>query len=280
MNDLEPMLRGGAHPEEARLLRSAELDVPPPGGKSRMITLLGVGAGGAVTAAAAQTHAAVTTGVVSKWLAVGALAGSVTTGSLEVARWYATEASRTPVMQAAGVKQGAPPAVAESRATADLPMVEAAPPRLEPAAPPSPRVGAGSRERAGAARASVELEPEKGSPPLPATAPSLEPSLANEVAAIDRARAALVAHDSPRALSALEDHARAFTRPRLAPEALLIRVEALLMLRRDDEARALGERYLRLNPRSSHAQRIRSLLDATAAGDPNAPRRPFERQGR
>lgn len=95
----------------------------------------------------------------------------------------------------------------------------------------------------------VRPSPSVAAPP---PTPSAVPSLVDEIAAIDRARVALSGRDPHSALRALDDHAHKFPRGVLGPEAVVLRVEALVQ--RGDRASALA------------------LAKAAAARDPNGPR--------
>ena len=103
-----------------------------------------------------------------------------------------------------------------------------------------------------------------------------EPKLDVEVRSLDAARSALTSNDARGALAALDDYDRRFSAPRLAPEAALLRVEALLAVGRRTEARQVGERWLSRDPSGAHADRLRALLDdaSRSTGDQSKPARP------
>jgi hypothetical protein len=235
MNDLKPILDGSPTDFEARLLGSVRLDVPPLGGKARVFAAVSVAP---ASAAAATAHTPVPIGVLGKWLALGALAGSVTTASVVAVRFMAAHsAAVAPATE-----------ITTTHLDRTLPRpasVVVPPPSVEvaPLAEPVTRMRANAR-----------------AVPVPSTPRASEPSLSNEVAALDGARRALEGNAAERALGALDEYARTTSRPRLGPEATVLRIEALLALGRRSEARSVGERFLVANPSSTHAPRVRSLL--------------------
>jgi TolA-binding protein len=85
--------------------------------------------------------------------------------------------------------------------------------------------------------------------------------LAEEVAALDLARRALRAGDTAGAQRALGDYDRRFPGGILAPEAALLRVEALLVAGDETAARRIGEEFLAKGPpNGAYVGRMRSLL--------------------
>jgi hypothetical protein len=183
-----------------------------------------------------------------KWIGIAAVGGMGTWGAVEqasqpsvveqpAAAHVAPAAQR--VSQPKKVAAAEPPAtkpVAEDEAPVDEPeeVVE------EPAARPAP-----------IARRAVIAKPQ-------AT------SLSDEVAALDRARSR-VDDDPERALAAIDAYDRRFGKNKgtLAPEAEVLRIEALAAAGRKTEARARARSFLARHPSSPHAQRVRSVLADT-----------------
>lgn len=95
-------------------------------------------------------------------------------------------------------------------------------------------------------------------PPTPE--PPGPPSLHAERAAIERAQALVQSGDPASALRTLTELQRRLTRPQLAPEAMLVRIDALLKLGHLSDARRLGSQFLMSQPDGPYAQRVRSLL--------------------
>jgi TolA-binding protein len=105
----------------------------------------------------------------------------------------------------------------------------------------------------------VRLAPVARAPIAPA-AGAAAPSLAEEIATIDRARRALYDHDAHGALRALDEHDRRFPSGALAPEAQVLRVEALLAAGDRPGAEAVANRLLAASPSGPQAERVRMLL--------------------
>jgi TolA-binding protein len=87
--------------------------------------------------------------------------------------------------------------------------------------------------------------------------------LAEEVALVDRARGALARGDAPTALAVLDDYDARFRPRKFAPEALYLRMEALLRLGQTSAARAVADRLATTYPSSPNAARARQVLGAT-----------------
>ncbi len=85
-------------------------------------------------------------------------------------------------------------------------------------------------------------------------------SLDREVALLDEARRFALAQSFARTLLLLERHQRDFPAGALGPEALMIRVQALLGLGRRAEAEALAERFVTVHPNSPVSKRLTALL--------------------
>ena len=102
-------------------------------------------------------------------------------------------------------------------------------------------------------------------PPAPPTAPVLQPTaaepiqLSEEIALLDRARAALQSRAPDRALSLLAQHADRFAHPALGPEAEVLRIEALVQNRDLPAAKTLAKRFLSAHPHSPLADRVTKL---------------------
>ena len=97
-------------------------------------------------------------------------------------------------------------------------------------------------------------------------------SLSDEVAALQVARTALSAHDAGGAIAALDRYKSRFPAGRLAPEATVLRIDALVERGDRAQASALAERFESANPKSPYADRVRSILNRAKAPakDPGA----------
>jgi hypothetical protein len=247
MSEPRPILEDNPSVVEQRLIVSARFDRPPLGGKQRILVAMGFGAGTATVggAATAATAPALGIAVISKWLAVGLATGALTTGALLLGH------------QALGARRASPPAVLApafrslARKTATLPVNS------------SVTKASDSAQRSTEGTAHVHSRPRtQSSAPTRANAPPAvqTPTLSDEVTALDRVRQAASSGNPTDALRLLGTYERTFNSPNLAPEAAVLRIEALLALRRETEAKRVGERLLARNPNTPHAQRVRSLL--------------------
>ena len=81
-----------------------------------------------------------------------------------------------------------------------------------------------------------------------------------ELALLDRARVAMDAGDTGRALSLLDGYARRFPRGHMTPEATVLRIEALVQAGDEAGATRLARAFLEGAPDTPYAARFRSLL--------------------
>jgi hypothetical protein len=168
--------------------------------------------------------------------------------------------------------------VAEARSAASTPASPRETLRIQghraaPEAPPAPEAafpetlpGADAPEPARAVErrgrplpAAAPQEPGAATSPgaVPPEAPS---ALVQEVASLDRVRAALAAGDPNGALARLSAHHRAFPSGALEPEAVVLEVRALVQLGRRGEASHVASRFLAGHPGSPQAARLESLV--------------------
>jgi hypothetical protein len=87
-------------------------------------------------------------------------------------------------------------------------------------------------------------------------------ALAQELAALDRARALLREGNAAGALQAVSAYEKQFPAGTLAPEATLVRLEALLASGAREQAEALAKKFLAQNKSELLQQRVQRLLDA------------------
>jgi hypothetical protein len=217
---------------ERRLLNAALQKKPSPDASARMARALGVtltaaAAGTATTGAAVAANAAVSkaaaaagTSTLWPWVSAGVV-GLVVAGAVV----------GTQVGREAPTPQAAPPAV-----TAPAPLP---PPSLPETAvvEPAPRAIA-SAQRSRAATTS---------------------DLREQVAFIDSARAAMLAGTSRRALEILNRYQDKYPAGSFRPEATALKVEVLMKLGRDAEAKALAERFVAEHRGSLLARRVASV---------------------
>jgi hypothetical protein len=98
----------------------------------------------------------------------------------------------------------------------------------------------------------------------PPVRPSREPvssnELAEEVAALDRARHAVEGHEAARALELLRGYQKRFPRGYLGREASLLRIEALVENGQRDAAVAAGRKFLSSDPTGPSADKVRRII--------------------
>jgi hypothetical protein len=276
---------------ELSVLRSAELDQPPPAVFTTTARLLGLSAAmvgtWSGTAAAGAGAASSVTGA--------AVAGAAKWGGLFVAKYIGIGlAGGVVVLGAVGgvtsVLHG--PTSAPDPSSAPMPSIrsrEGAPATRAPhtPAPQAPtdtaRVAPATSGRA-TARARTAFSPDALASTDPLTQAPAEPpvvgfelaeealanarpstgdrslSLAQEVALLDQARHAVRQRSPGQALLQLDAYSRLAPRGALLTEANVLRVEALVQVGRRSEAIALARQIIGQAPGSRHAARLRSLV--------------------
>jgi hypothetical protein len=229
MNESRRSDAGRADAISELLISAGRRDQAPAEVRRRNLAALGLGAAAAGTAAVAtagSTVARATAGKSAvlagslKWLAAALLLAGAGGGGLLFLR----RADR------AEVAPGGPSAPA-------APSVSA------PAAPVAPSVPATPAAR------------QTATPAVGATAQRSR--LAEEVALIDSARAALTRRDGAAALRLLGTYATRFSSGTLALEAAVLEVDALAALGRLDDARGRAARVLVSFPEGPHSSRLR-----------------------
>jgi hypothetical protein len=167
--------------------------------------------------------------------------GALTAAAQRYLRWPVPAPPASPPAPIPAAAPSAPARV--PKLVPPAPAVPAPPPRDQPLPPHevSPeRAALGVSRRVALRSARFERAPVTPPPPAAAEPPS---ALAEESALIAEAlRKLRQDHDAPAALTILEAHAQQFARGALAPEATLIRIEALLKTRRIDDALSLLDR--------------------------------------
>jgi hypothetical protein len=246
---------------ERSLLASAEGDEPAVGSNERAYAHFVAAAGLLATGAgvAARNHAAAQVAARSAKLAFGskcALVG-VLGGSALTFAWFG----------------GAPPAPSlDARASASVPALVIPPSAsvvaavaAAPTSAPPPPPAAVARADAATPAPSIEARAPRSTPPLAAASPSAPSaeasSLSAEVAALDRARAALVT--SPReALALVARYRQAFPRGKLRPEADVLAIEAHAANGETARAAAAAAAFLHAHPNAPQRDRVLELTQA------------------
>jgi TolA-binding protein len=227
---------------ERRLLHAARDEVPSPDLTRRMQTALGL-------KGAASLAPVVAKPVLSSVAAFGGVVALAVVGVVG----YRLTRPRTPV---------AAPVSAPSRASAASATVaettarSTAAERVE-ATPNSTPASAVTARPAAAASSAPGLTPRP-------TAADAKHELREEIALIDAARAAVQSRSSAQALTLLRRYQTSYPRGAFAPEATVLRIEALVQSGQRTQAAALAERFLSQYPDTPLAARVTRAVGSTA----------------
>jgi hypothetical protein len=233
----EPLLAEGATDFERRLLDAARREKPSATDSARMAKALGLAAG-AVTLAAPIAAA---DALAAK--AAAAKVAATTAGATTVWPWVSVTLVGLAV---AG-------AVMATRPSSPVP--HPAPPSASVAAPVRSPVTVPPPE------APVDtVVPDQRRHTAPAT------DLSGQIALLDAARAAMAAGAGRRALETLRRYDERYPGGSFRPEVAALRVEALVKLGRDAEARVLAERFVAEHPGSLLAKRVAALASLADQG--------------
>ena len=246
MKDLNRLLgEPGTDPLQADLLRLARSEGPSSESRRRILAGLGMGvAAGTMsqTSAAAGTAQGGASSAVGSAALKWGVAGVVAVGASVIAflglRAPAPSASVAPqgtLSAAVAAASPEPPVSVNSTATA---------PGTGEVAPPITRVE------------DLPTLADTGSDPAKSVS---APSLAEEVAAIKSAKAALASGNAAQSLREIDAYRMRFPRGRLAQEATVVRIEALLKSGNATAADAAADRFLAANPDSPYSARVRTL---------------------
>jgi hypothetical protein len=236
------------------------------------------------SAASAVTATSLGAGLALKGVAVGLLLGLGLQGAVVVAHRVVTPSTTsTPIVvpasprpplasrQSTGTDAHAVPAIAEAPASTDahaVPVIAEAP--VVNGAAIASKAGTFDGPTRSARAASPLGQP---STVIDETQPSTvnaissaafrplpDDSLEREVQLLDEARSFNNAGQYVKTLDLLARHQQRFQTGSLKPEALVIRVQAVLGLGQRDNARALARQYMIANPNSPVTKRLTSLL--------------------
>ncbi len=237
MRDPERIIQGNLNDPAVRLMQSVRRDGPSP--EVRQRTLLALGAPAALALAGKATAATLLVSSV-KWLAIvtglSLAAFGAARGVIGLKRSASAVAGKTPATWVQD-KKDQPAEVATAAVAASLPAAQQAP---APDAMPPREPPAAERTTAGTGRTSSQL--------------------AREVAALDRARAAALAHQPRRVIALLDAYQREFPSGALYPEAQVLRIEALAGSGQLSKARALAQKMLAADPTGPLADRLRAAV--------------------
>ncbi len=237
MKDLNRLLDDpGTDPLELDLLRLAKSDGPSGESRRRILAGLGVGVAAGTLAAssnAAQPRAsAVASSAAVKW----GVAGVVAIGASVVA--FLSLQPKAPSV--------APPAAISTPAAAPV------------TAPTVPATGTDAAPVAPVTKLE-DLPTLADGPSTDTSKTTATPSLADEVAAIRSAKGALASGNAAQALHELDAYRAHFPHGRLAQEATVVRIEALINSGNSAAAGAIADRFLAAHADSPYSARVRSL---------------------
>jgi len=198
--------------------------------------------------------------------------------ALRAKRQRATAAdSRSSAWRGARVWLAVAAAAAVAGAILSL-QVPADPIDITAEAPVSPNTQPHTTDASTAAPAPVQIPPISSEAPPVAPGPSAKrapvrpaPSLEQELASMQRARAALGRGDASAALAELDQFGRGPGWRQLAVEARLLRIEALARAGRADEARNLARRFVEQNPNNPLVDRARTFATPAASSGVEEP---------
>ena len=244
---LTPLVKQDDDPFERALLRAGQRERAPRGADRRLLAALGVGGGGALTAAAASYS--------SKLSGKGVLATvAVSVAAVVAGSWAVTSSQDAPEPATTSIAPPVEIAPSPAAPAAEL-KVEALPSTrvedLPSSSPPAPKPAG----KAGTPAAAMATAAAAGSEETP--------SLAREVALVQGARAALARGEANEALRTLDVHDREFPNGTLRPESRVLRIEALVRAggeRNVAQANALGDVFLAEHRSGPQARRVRAVL--------------------
>jgi hypothetical protein len=253
MNEPKRWIEEGPPPAVERLLRAADAERPSDGSLGRVLSGLGVGLG--ATGAAASAGAAATVGAGAA-LATGK--GALAVGVW--AKWVVLSVAAVGAGTAAVHRASLPPERSRAVVTAATPAKPAPAVATDPVVPAIVATAPGLQMEEPPAVARVKPVAPAPRPVTEVEAPLDAERLAEEVRAVDRARSALAEGRAAESLSLLDEYEARFGGRRFAPEALYLRMQALLSLGRKADARNAAERLVRVFPKSPHTARARRVL--------------------
>ena len=150
-----------------------------------------------------------------------------------------------------------PPDVSSSTRVEDLPPASGVVDVQHASAPEAPRAPSSRAARA---------------PRIAASAAHAASRFHEELALVESARAALATADLASCLAITERYDQTFRGGVFADEIVVMRIEALARAGDHVRARELGGAFVRNDPGTAYADRIRSVLSATASGSGGNPR--------
>jgi hypothetical protein len=272
------LVDGGATVKE-RLLLQAGIDEAPPDGAGRRRTLaaLGIAVGASTIAGSATAAAVASRGVAlgsAKWLLFGAASAVVAIGTVELATKPAAvlpviatpPPNKTFARRVTTASEGPfrPLPVESAMPLASSPIALSLRSAPNPAQPNPAQRDARATSALPSEPVAAELRDSSSgvalSPSTPAEAMISPSELVAQVAALDRARAALHAGRASESVALLDAFDRSYPRSSLVPEATVVRVSALLGLGQRAQAIELVRAYCSVGRRGAYGHRLMALV--------------------
>lgn len=273
---------------ETQLVRAGRRETAPDGAAQRAAVALGLAAGSAAVTSGAGAAGLGTAGGVAgfakvslvgigKWFGIGILSGLVVTTGFHVVTRLGAAPGAAESTTGAGLDAVRPPRPAPPPSS---PANQASPPAEAPAvaSDEAAQKAEAAREPAAAARPAphsksapkkeTEAEPRAEASAAPEETEPRPASLSAELALLQEARRALVAHEPARVLAVLQRYSGSPRSGLLDSEADVLRVEALVQAGRRPEAAALAASALAAAPEGPHAARFRQIVEATHPAEP------------
>jgi len=268
--EYEALLRAQREQAVRDVIDSSRDDVPPPGGKERLLAKLDLSSARAGSHRSALWRAREGASVYLVGLALVGVAGVAFVSRRAEAPRPAPVTSEAPprseaVVPATALEVAEPPRMAAPLAP-ETPSLDAPPSEPSTAEPPAPSTR----------RSQTNLGPVASTPRsdvasaanAPQSRARSESTLGREVARMAAARSALAAGEAARTLAILDSYESEFPAGTFSVEVSVLRVEALARSGRMDEARRLGERFLKEHPHGLFARRVASTLGTLNSPEP------------
>lgn len=261
MQDPLRFIDGEGSSLERRLLQAARAERPSQRSRRRAAAALavhGLGASWALTAAAGPVAKVLHLGLagVGKWLALATLGAAGTWGVVHyVADPVATGGADA---RSVGALRRSAPVVSEHLEALRLAQEHETKPQ-----PPQADVPVGD----GSSGESATVQPSAGRRQRAVSSAAVDPraSIRSQIKLIDRARAAVGASQSQRALALVREYSAQYPGGAFTEEASLLRIEALAQAGESATALRLARAFEARHPDSPHLRRLHSLL-----GEPDA----------
>jgi hypothetical protein len=261
----DPNTRKSVEALRARMIRASRADAPAQGEMNKRLVAMGLAPLGLAATAGSATATSLGLKVLWKWLLMGGLGGvavvGIATSTMSDHEGQSPAALASPSVAAlsnnAPLSATKPSPVASAEQREEVVSAQAAQPLA------SRGSGALSSVQAAVSTATTS----SSAPTSIASAASSAATLTREIEILDQARSAIAQGDSAHGLEALNRYGAECKDAQLQVEATALRIEAMARTGSCQQARALGDQFLREHGRSAHAQKIRGLLETRCAPD-------------